>query len=182
MEKILIQLEKTISNARAAVKYNINKLIPRPMVRWTIFSCTYLFFMLRVLIMQKYFLVAYMSSIYILYGFVSFCSPNDDSIPCALEDFDDFDVSNIPTNTIEEIEDYKPFDRKLPDYKYWESSMICLCFSILATLFDVFNFTVYAPILIIYFLIMCISVIRNIYLHSKKFNYNPLDFGKKVKY
>ena len=96
--------------------------------------------------------VCYSLGIYLLNQFLAFLQPKFDPSLTQDEGIEDGDASNsLPTKADEE---FRPFIRRLPEFKFWHSSTraIALCF--LATWFELFNVPVFWPVLVIYFIIL----------------------------
>lgn len=66
----------------------------------------------------------------------------------------------LPTRANEE---FRPFIRRLPEFKFWYAISKSTVIGILCTFFDVFNVPVFWPILVMYFLtLFCITMKRQI--------------------
>jgi len=50
--------------------------------------------------------------------------------------------------------EFRPFVRRLPEFKFWLQAQRSVLFAIMATFFDAFNVPVFWPILVLYFLIL----------------------------
>ena len=61
------------------------------------------------------------------------------------------DGPNLPTNNTEE---FRPFIRRLPEFKFWYSGTRALLIAIFCTFFNIFNVPVFWPILVMYFIIL----------------------------
>ena len=94
--------------------------------------------------------VCYSLGIYLLNLFLAFLQPKFDPSLTQDEGLEDGDAT-LPTKQDEE---FRPFIRRLPEFKFWHSATraILLCF--VCTWFQVFNLPVFWPVLVIYFLIL----------------------------
>lgn len=59
--------------------------------------------------------------------------------------------AELPTKQDEE---FRPFIRRLPEFKFWYAATRALTIGFLATWFDVFNIPVFWPVLVVYWLIL----------------------------
>lgn len=153
----------------------LDKITPYKLYRWSIFALFLLIFFIRILILQKFFLITYCLGIYLLHGLIEFLTPKEENIPDPFENFDDDDVF-IPQND----DEFRPFIRRLPEFNFWLFSFKLVFFTFLLTFMDLFDIPVYVPILVIYFVIICGLTVRNLYRHMKKYKYNPFFIAKDV--
>ncbi len=70
----------------------------------------------------------------------------------------------LPTNNRESGE-FKPFIRRLPEFKFWYSCLKAVGVSLLLTLFKVFDVPVFWPILLIYFIILFVLTMKRQIAH-----------------
>lgn len=57
----------------------------------------------------------------------------------------------LPTKQDEE---FRPFIRRLPEFKFWYSATRALTIGFFCTWFDIFNIPVFWPVLVVYWLIL----------------------------
>lgn len=135
--------------------------------------------MLRIVLAQGWYIICYGLSIYYLNLFIGFLSPRIDP---AFQydgngDLDESDVGPmLPTKASDE---FRPFIRRLPEFKFWLSATRATLISLFLTLFEVFDMPVFWPILLIYFIMLFISTMRQQIKHMIKYGYVPWDKGKK---
>lgn len=80
---------------------------------------------------------------------------------------DDPDGPNLPTRSNEE---FRPFIRRLPEFKFWYAITKSTTIAIICTFFDVFNVPVFWPILVMYFItLFCITMKRQIKVRKRNF-------------
>ncbi|KAG6403434.1 hypothetical protein SASPL_135655 [Salvia splendens] len=84
----------------------LDKSTPYLLYRWTAFLCIALIYGLRVYLLQGFYVVSYALGIYLLNLFIAFLSPQDDS---------EFDA----TLPIRSSEEFRPFVRRVPEFKFW---------------------------------------------------------------
>ena len=66
----------------------------------------------------------------------------------------------LPTSQNEE---FRPFIRRLPEFKFWYSATKATAIAFFCTFFELFNIPVFWPILVMYFItLFCITMKRQI--------------------
>ncbi|KAH0951886.1 hypothetical protein HN011_001524 [Eciton burchellii] len=144
---------------------------PHVISRWIFALFLLVLFILRIFISQGWYIVTYALGIYHLNLFIAFLTPKIDPAM----DFDDGDGPELPTRSNEE---FRPFIRRLPEFKFWYSVTKSTVVAMICTLFDCFNVPVFWPILVMYFItLFCITMKRQI-KHMIKYRYLPFTHGK----
>jgi len=152
-------------------QYYLDKAVPYTISRWIVSFIVVALFVLRVVLLQGWYIVCYALFIYYLNLFLAFLTPKID--PAYV--LDDDDGTSLPTSANDE---FKPFMRRLPEYKFWYSMTKASLFAVALTFFDVFNIPVFWPILVMYFLtLFCITMKRQI-KHMIRYRYLPFSWGK----
>lgn len=124
------------------------------------------------LLLQGWYIVTYALGIYHLNLFIAFLSPKVD--PSLMEDSDD--GPSLPTRQNEE---FRPFIRRLPEFKFWHAATKGILVAMVCTFFEAFNVPVFWPILVMYFIMLfCITMKRQI-KHMIKYRYIPFTHGKR---
>ena len=77
-------------------------------------------------------------------------------------------------------EEFRPFSRKLPEFKAWVQAQRALTLSLLATLFRFMDLPVFWPILLIYFVFLFAVTMRRQIAHMVQHKYVPFSFGKQT--
>lgn len=95
-------------------------------------------------------LVCYSLGIYLLNLFLAFLQPKFDPSLTQDEGLEDGE-SSLPTKQDEE---FRPFIRRLPEFKFWHSATRAIAISFVCTWFGVFNVPVFWPVLVVYFIIL----------------------------
>uniref|UniRef100_A0A8C1DX45 Protein RER1 n=1 Tax=Cyprinus carpio carpio TaxID=630221 RepID=A0A8C1DX45_CYPCA len=90
----------------------LDKSTPFSAVRWAVTLILTAIYMIRVYILQGWYIVTYALGIYHLNLFIAFLSPKVD--PSLLDDPDEGPA--LPTKQNEE---FRPFIRRLPEFKFW---------------------------------------------------------------
>ncbi|XP_076160483.1 protein RER1 isoform X1 [Ptiloglossa arizonensis] len=144
---------------------------PHVISRWTFALLLLFVFILRICLTQGWYIVTYGLGIYDLNLFIAFLTPKIDPAM----DFDDGEGPELPTRSNEE---FRPFIRKLPEFKFWYSVMKSIVIAMICTMFDCFDIPVFWPILVLYFIMLfCITMKRQI-KHMIKYRYLPFTHGK----
>lgn len=95
--------------------------------------------------------VAYTLGIYILNLFLAFLTPKFDPSLTHDEGLEDGDVASLPTKQDDE---FRPFVRRLPEFKFWHSATRAIAIGFVCTWFTVFNIPVFWPVLVVYWIIL----------------------------
>ncbi|XP_031350699.1 protein RER1 isoform X2 [Photinus pyralis] len=149
----------------------VDKTVPWPITRWISAIILVCVFLARVLITQGWYIVTYALGIYHLNLFIAFLTPKIDPAM----DFDDDVGPELPTRANEE---FRPFIRRLPEFKFWYSVSKSTLIALVCTFFECFNIPVFWPILVMYFItLFCITMKRQI-KHMIKYRYIPFTHSK----
>eukprot|EP00561_Arcocellulus_cornucervis_P004698 CAMPEP_0185813724 /NCGR_PEP_ID=MMETSP1322-20130828/12273_1 /TAXON_ID=265543 /ORGANISM="Minutocellus polymorphus, Strain RCC2270" /LENGTH=188 /DNA_ID=CAMNT_0028510417 /DNA_START=103 /DNA_END=669 /DNA_ORIENTATION=+ len=154
-----------------AIQYWLDKSTIHVVPRWGGFAVCLALFFLRIYLIQGYFIIAYGLGIYLLNNFILFLSPLD------LEEIDDRAGPTLPTSETEGKE-YRPFTRKLPEFKFWLAVTKGTITSFFMTFFAMFDVPVFWPILVMYFGILFFMTMRRQIAHMYKHKYVPISWGK----
>lgn len=121
--------------------------------------------------MQGYFIVAYGLGIFLLNNFIAFLSPLEDPAEKGM------DGMSLPTSA-KEGKEFRPFARRLPEFKFWLACTRGVLVCIGMTFFSVFDVPVFWPILLLYFFVLFFMTMRKQVAHMYKHRYVPISFGK----
>lgn len=135
--------------------------------------------------------------IYLLNLFLAFLQPKFDPSNEAIDnEMEDGAVGSLPTKQDEE---FRPFIRRLPEFKFWHSATRAILISFVCSWFEIFNVPVFWPVLVMYWLMLFILtskfsplsmliprefsltvalVVRKQIQHMVKYRYVPFTFGK----
>uniref|UniRef100_A0AC35UA48 Protein RER1 n=1 Tax=Rhabditophanes sp. KR3021 TaxID=114890 RepID=A0AC35UA48_9BILA len=154
-------------------QYYLDRLTPYTGIRWGIATVTLILFCLRIFSLQGYYLICYALFIYYLNMFLAFLTPKID--PAMDLDSDEDDGPTLPSSNNEE---FRPFLRRLPEFKFWVSFMKSTLMGLMCTFFEFFDIPVFWPILVIYFIMLtCVTMKRQI-MHMIRYRYIPFTTGK----
>nr|CAG4641281.1 EOG090X0FVI [Eulimnadia texana] len=149
----------------------LDKWTPHTVSRWVFTFVLITLFIARVILSQGWYIVTYALGIYHLNLFIAFLTPKSDP---AMGDYED-DGPSLPTKSSEE---FRPFIRRLPEFKFWYSVSKSTVIAFVCTFFEVFNVPVFWPILVMYFItLFCLTMKRQI-KHMIKYRYIPFTHGK----
>ena len=137
--------------------------------------------------------VAYTLCIYLLNIFLAFISPKFDPSLEMDEGMEDGNASGLPTK---EEDEFRPFVRRLPEFKFWYSATRAIVIGIVCSFFAAFDLPVFWPVLVMYFIILFILTsrysrenliiyqmltaftVRRQIQHMIKYRYVPFTVGK----
>ncbi|KAK8700083.1 hypothetical protein V6N13_018487 [Hibiscus sabdariffa] len=125
---------------------------------------------LRVYYVQGFYIVSYGLGIYLLNLLIGFLSPLVDP------ELEGSDGPVLPTKGSDE---FKPFIRRLPEFKFWYSMTKAFCIAFLMTFFSVFDVPVFWPILLCYWVVLFVLTMRRQIGHMIKYKYIPFSIGKQ---
>ena len=101
---------------------------------------------------QSIFTVAYSLGIYLLNLFLAFLQPKfDPSNEVIDNEMEDGSAGGLPTKQDEE---FRPFIRRLPEFKFWYSATRAITIGFVCTWFSIFDVPVFWPVLVVYWLIL----------------------------
>ncbi|CAJ0567475.1 unnamed protein product, partial [Mesorhabditis spiculigera] len=165
-------VSRLFSSLEVKYQYYLDKLTPHTGVRWVLAVLTVFAFCLRIFYLQGFYIVTYALFIYYLNMLLLFLTP---SIDPALELDDDEDGPMLPSRNNDE---FRPFMRRLPEFKFWLSMMKSTMIGFFCTFFEVFDVPVFWPILVMYFFILFFLTMKRQILHMIKYRYIPFTTGK----
>ena len=123
--------------------------------RWAFTIILLLAFFLRIVFAQGWYIVAYCLGIYLLNLFLAFLQPKFDPSLTQDEGLEDGGAegerSSLPTKQDEE---FRPFIRRLPEFKFWYTSTKAIAIGFVCCFFRIFDLPVFWPVLVLYWLIL----------------------------
>ncbi|UYV68654.1 RER1 [Cordylochernes scorpioides] len=151
----------------------LDRWTPHTASRWIFSVLLLLAYMVRVLYLQGWYIVTYALGIYHLNLFIAFLTPKID--PAFSEDLED--GPELPTKVNEE---FRPFIRRLPEFKFWYSATKATVVAMICTFFEACNIPVFWPILLLYFVTLFCLIMKRQIKHMLKYKYLPWTRGKTV--
>ncbi|KAI7888115.1 retrieval of early ER protein Rer1 [Mucor mucedo] len=155
----------------------LDQVTPFAPYRWVATVVLLILFLLRVVYAEGWYIITYALGIYILNLFLAFLTPKFD--PSVDLDTQANEMEEGPALPMKNDEEFKPFIRRLPEFKFWYAVTRATVISIFCTMFRVFDIPVYWPILLVYFIILFGLTMRRQISHMIKYRYIPFDLGKK---
>ncbi|KAI8049017.1 retrieval of early ER protein Rer1 [Syncephalis plumigaleata] len=153
---------------------------PHTGIRWGVFGLLLLTFMLRIFITHGWYIICYALGIYLLSLFLLFLQPKfDPAVTAVLEGDDDIMADSTPVLPTRNDAEFRPFIRRLPEFKFWVSATRATLIALVCTLFDALDIPVFWPILLIYFIFLAAVTMRRQIRHMIKYRYVPFNIGKK---
>ena len=149
-------------------QYLLDKSSPHIGPRWIGFGVCLSLYILRVWTLEAFFIVTYGLGIYLLNQLIGFISPQFDPEETEID-------GGLPTRDSEE---YRPFARRLPEFKFWHSCTRAVVISFFLTFFSIVDIPVFWPILLIYFCVLFFVTMKRQINHMIKHKYVPISWGK----
>ncbi|KAI9486655.1 MAG: retrieval of early ER protein Rer1 [Benjaminiella poitrasii] len=165
------------SNLERRFQQLLDQVTPFAPYRWATTITLLILFMVRVIYGEGWYIIAYALGIYMLNLFLAFLTPKFD--PSIELDAQASEMEEGPSLPVKNDEEFKPFIRRLPEFKFWYSVTKAVVISIICSLFPFFDIPVYWPILLMYFIILFGLTMRRQISHMVKYRYIPFDLGKK---
>ncbi|KAG0343496.1 hypothetical protein BG004_005273 [Podila humilis] len=158
----------------------LDRVTPHTKERWIFTAVTLFLYFVRVFFAQGWYIVTYALGIYLLNLFLAFLQPKFDP---------SLDMDNMGGGAdtvleegilpIRSDEEFKPFVRRLPEFKFWHSATRSIMVAFLCTLSRVFDIPVFWPILLLYFCVLFTLTMKRQIRHMIKYRYIPFNIGKK---
>lgn len=130
---------------KAKAEAYLNLTIKYKLYRWAGAGFLTLLFLLRVLISQKYFMIAYFLYVYVLVAFIAFITPFEEA------------SEGLPINDVED----KGYRRNLPEFEFWHKYTAGHLIALFGTFLPFFDIPVFLPVLIFYALILTALMLYN---------------------
>ncbi|KAH6789368.1 Rer1 family protein [Perilla frutescens var. frutescens] len=151
-------------------QFYLDKSTPHALYRWIGTFSMVLLYALRVYYVQGFYIVTYGLGIYLLNLLIGFLSPLVDP------EMEQTDGPTLPTKGSDE---FKPFIRRLPEFKFWYAITKAFCIAFLMTFFSMFDVPVFWPILLCYWLVLLFLTMKRQIMHMMKYKYIPFNLGKQ---
>ncbi|KAH7290769.1 hypothetical protein KP509_30G062900 [Ceratopteris richardii] len=148
----------------------LDRSTPHILWRWLSLIAIGFVYTIRVYYLQGFYIVTYGLGIYLLNLLIGFLSPQVDP------------ESEEPTLPSKATDEFKPFIRRLPEFKFWYSLTKAFCVAFVMTFFSIFDVPVFWPILLLYWIVLFIFTMKRQLRHMMKYKYVPFDVGKQQRY
>merc|ERR1712137_803864 len=155
----------------------LDQMTPHPKYRWLGTSVLIFLYLPRAVTVGGFYIVSYALGIYLLNLLIGFLAPKIDpeTILAEIDDVSGEEDQVLPTKDDTE---FKPFIRKLNEFKFWLSTTKAFLIAITCTFIPFLDIPVFWPILLIYFIALFTVTMRKQIAHMIKYRYIPFDFGK----
>ncbi|GKV42815.1 hypothetical protein SLEP1_g50182 [Rubroshorea leprosula] len=158
------------NDAWRVYQFYLDKTTPHAVYRWIGTLVIAAIYCLRVYSVQGFYIVSYGLGIYLLNLLIGFLSPLVDP------EVEATDGPLLPTKGSDE---FKPFIRRLPEFKFWYSITKAFCIAFVMTFFSMFDVPVFWPILLCYWIVLFTLTMRRQIAHMIKYKYIPISIGKQ---
>lgn len=158
------------TDASRLFQYYLDKTTPHPVYRWVGTLVVAAIYVLRVYYVQGFYVVSYGLGIYLLNLLIGFLSPLVDP---------ELETSNDALLPTKGSDEFKPFIRRLPEFKFWYSITKAFCVAFVLTFFSAFDVPVFWPILLCYWIVLFILTMKRQIVHMIKYKYVPFSMGKQ---
>lgn len=139
------------------------------------------------ILLECFYIVTHVLFIFILNQFILFLQPKDRASlvakVAAAGSTADEDASSSdapPLLPTMDDDEFRPFVRRLPEFKFWYSTTYTTILAFCATFFRAFDVPVFWPVLLFYFVLLFATTMRRQWLDMKKLKYVPWDIGVKI--
>lgn len=149
------------------MQYWLDKSTPFPVYRWVGSLVVAVIYALRVYYLKGFYIVTYGLGIYLLNLLIGFLSPQVDP---------ELEGPSLPQKGSDE---FKPFIRRLPEFKFWYALTKAMVTAFFLTFFPVFDVPVFWPILLLYWVTLFVLTMKRQIRHMIKYKYIPFSFGKQ---
>lgn len=160
-------LADALAAAHTRLRRALDAAAPHVAARWGALLLLVCLYALRAYCVRGFHIVSYGLAIYNLNLLLGFITPRVDP---------DADAPGLPTAARDE---FRPFDRRLPEFKAWWASVRAFAAGLVATLFPVLDVPVFWPILVFYFCALFAVTMKRQIRHMIKHRYVPFSLGKK---
>jgi len=148
-------------------QYYLDKSTPHAGMRWIGSFVVALIYCLRAYYVKGFYIVTYGLGIYLLNLLIGFLSPQVDP---------ESEGPALPTKGSDE---FKPFIRRLPEFKFWYAFTKALVVAFILTFFSIFDVPVFWPILLLYWVVLFVLTMKRQIRHMIKYRYIPFSLGKQ---
>uniref|UniRef100_A0A1J3F8H2 Protein RER1 n=1 Tax=Noccaea caerulescens TaxID=107243 RepID=A0A1J3F8H2_NOCCA len=163
-------VQQRANEAWRLYQYYLDKTTPHAVNRWIGTLVMAVIYCLRVYYVQGFYIISYALGIYVLNLLIGFLSPLVDP---------ELDTSDGPMLPTKGSDEFKPFIRRLPEFKFWYSMTKAFFIAFVMTFFSFFDIPVFWPILLCYWIVLFVLTMRRQIAHMMKYKYIPFSLGKQ---
>lgn len=154
-------------NVSRRFQFYLDKSTPHAGMRWVGTLVMAAIYCLRAYYVKGFYIVTYGLGIYLLNLLIGFLSPQVDP---------ESEGPALPTKGSDE---FKPFIRRLPEFKFWYAFTKALVVAFTLTFFSIFDVPVFWPILLLYWIVLFVLTMKRQIRHMIKYRYVPFSLGKQ---
>ncbi|KAL2906606.1 Protein RER1D [Bienertia sinuspersici] len=159
------------TNLHKKFQYQLDRSVPHHLRRWLVTLGVAMIYILRVYWVKGFHVVSYGLATYVLNLLIGFLSPNVDP------DLEGRDGISSPGRDNTE---YKPFERRVPEFRFWYSITKAFIVSFMLTFISVLDVPVFWPILSSYWVFLFVLTMKRQLVHMIKYKYNPFSTAKPI--
>ncbi|CAK9142548.1 unnamed protein product [Ilex paraguariensis] len=159
-----------VHNMSRLFQFYLDKTTPHAVYRWIGTFILASIYALRIYYIQGFYIIIYGLGIYILNLLIGFLSPLVDP---------ELEPSNGPMLPTKGSDEFKPFIRRLPEFKFWYAITKAFCIAFFMTFFSMFDIPVFWPILLCYWIVLFALTMKRQIMHMMKYKYVPFSIGKQ---
>ncbi|VVA99293.1 unnamed protein product [Arabis nemorensis] len=163
-------VQQRANEAWRLYQYYLDKTTPHAVNRWIGTLVMAGIYCLRVYYVQGFYIISYALGIYVLNLLIGFLSPLVDP---------ELETSDGPMLPTKGSDEFKPFIRRLPEFKFWYSMTKAFFIAFVMTFFSFFDIPVFWPILLCYWIVLFVLTMRRQIAHMIKYKYIPFSLGKQ---
>ncbi|XP_030455638.2 protein RER1A-like [Syzygium oleosum] len=154
----------------------LDKSVPHLSRRWIATLAVACVYLVRVYFLQGFYIVTYGLGIYMLNLLIGFLSPQVDP---ELADGGGGGGGPGPSLPTRGSDEFRPFVRRLPEFKCWLQITWAFVIAFMMTFFSVFDVPVFWPVLLFYWVMLFTLTMRRQIMLMVKYKYVPFTFGKR---
>lgn len=151
----------------------LDRSVPHAQRRWVATLAVACVYLVRVYFVEGFYIVTYALGIYMLNLLIGFLSPQIDP---ELQELGGGAGPSLPTRGSDE---FRPFVRRLPEFKCWLQVTWAFVIAFVVTFFSVFDVPVFWPVLLFYWVMLFTLTMRRQIMLMVKYKYVPFTFGKR---
>ncbi|KAJ5731851.1 hypothetical protein N7493_003332 [Penicillium malachiteum] len=148
---------------------------PYTTYRWVGSGVLLLMFFLRIVLAQGWYIGTYLR---VPAANIPTTQPHciESAISGHNEGLEDGDAG--PSLPNKQDDEFRPFIRRLPEFKFWHSATRAVAIGFVCSWFSMFDIPVFWPVLVVYWIILFVLTMRRQIQHMIKYRYVPFSFGK----
>lgn len=169
-------VKRLLYRIKNTYRYYLDYVTPYMIQRWIGTYVLFALFLARIMLTEGWYIVCYTWAIYLLNMFLQFLTPKFD--PSLEQEYENESIEEGTSKMDENDEEFKPFIRRLPEFRFWFKSTVATLIALFCSFFSIFDIPVFWPILVLYFIILFVLTMRRQIQHMLKYKYVPFDIGK----